>query len=63
MVIYMKTNIYFLSFLDQFFLEWEMFQTNWWTNSKYTFFFNNFFFENRAAYEIMWKNTVEPGKP
>jgi hypothetical protein len=21
------------------------------------------FFENRAIYEIMWKNTVEPGKP
>jgi len=26
--------------------------------------FNNSFFspENRAAYEIMWKNTVEPGR-
>ena len=23
--------------------------------------FRNFFFENRAVYEIMWKNTVEPG--
>jgi len=23
--------------------------------------FNNFFFENRAAYEIMRKNIVEPG--
>ena len=22
-----------------------------------------FFFENRAVYEIMWKNIVEPGKP
>jgi len=21
------------------------------------------FFENRAVYEIMWKNTVEPGRP
>ena len=26
-----------------------------------TFFF--FFLENRAVYEIMWKNTVEPGRP
>jgi hypothetical protein len=26
--------------------------------------FNNiFFFENRAVYEIMWKNIVEPGRP
>ena len=24
---------------------------------------NNFFFENHAAYEIMWKNIVEPGRP
>jgi len=22
-----------------------------------------FFFENRAMYEIMWKNIVEPGRP
>ena len=25
--------------------------------------FNNFFFENRAVYEIGWKNTVKPGRP
>jgi len=25
---------------------------------------NNFFsFENRAVYEILWKNTVDPGRP
>jgi hypothetical protein len=23
----------------------------------------NNFFENRAVYEIMWKKTVEPGRP
>jgi len=23
----------------------------------------NFFFENLAIYEIMWKNTVEPNRP
>ena len=27
MVLYMKANIYFLSYLAQFCLEWEMFQT------------------------------------
>jgi len=25
--------------------------------------FNNFFFENRTVYEIMWKNVVERGRP
>jgi hypothetical protein len=25
--------------------------------------FNNFFKENRTIYEIMWKNTVQPGRP
>jgi len=25
--------------------------------------FNNFFFENRAVCEIMWKNTVDPDRP
>ena len=25
--------------------------------------FSNFFFQNRALYEIMWKNTVEPDMP
>ena len=24
---------------------------------------NFFFFENRAVYEIMWKNIVKPGRP
>jgi len=24
---------------------------------------NIFFFENRAVYEIMWKNFVQPGRP
>jgi len=27
------------------------------------FFFFFFFFENRAFYEIMWKNVVEPNRP
>jgi hypothetical protein len=25
--------------------------------------FNVFFSENRAVYELMWKNVVEPGRP
>jgi hypothetical protein len=27
------------------------------------FVFNNFFFENRAVYEVMWKNIAKPDKP
>ena len=29
----------------------------------YNIYIYIFFFENRASYEIMWKNAVEPGKP
>jgi hypothetical protein len=25
--------------------------------------FSNLFFENRAVYEIRWKNTAKPGRP
>jgi len=32
-------------------------------NQNTHFVFNNPFFENRAVYEIMWKNTVEQGRP
>jgi len=31
-------------------------------NNKTHFMFNTFFSENRAVYEIMWKNTVEPDR-
>jgi hypothetical protein len=33
------------------------------TNQKKCCVFNNFFYENRVAYEIMWKNVVQLGKP
>jgi hypothetical protein len=29
----------------------------------HTFMFNKGFFENRAVYEIMWENTVQPDRP
>jgi hypothetical protein len=34
-------------------------------NQNTRFMVNNIFlsFKNRAIYEIMWKNTVEPGRP
>jgi hypothetical protein len=32
-------------------------------NQNTQFMFSNFFSENRAVDEIMWKNVVEPEKP
>jgi hypothetical protein len=32
-------------------------------NQNTHFSLNNIFFENRALYEKMWKNTVEPDRP
>jgi len=32
-------------------------------NQNTHFVFGNFFFENGAVYEKMWKNTVERGRP
>jgi hypothetical protein len=32
-------------------------------NQNKHFVFSNFFSENRAVYKIMWKNTVDPGRP
>jgi hypothetical protein len=58
--------IYDFYHLAHFFLEWEMFQTkSCRENQKTHFVFSNFFFsfENRAVYEIMWKNNVGPDRP
>jgi hypothetical protein len=40
-----------------------MFHTKVVEKIKTHFVFKNFFFENRAVYEIMWKNIVERGRP
>jgi hypothetical protein len=60
-----KTSIHYLSYLANFFLEGEIFQTKVVEKIRthilcsVTFFF----FENCAAYEKMWKNIVEWGRP
>jgi hypothetical protein len=53
----------FLSHLAQFFLEWERFQTKVVEKVKTHILCSLTFFENRAVYEIMWKYTVEQGRP
>jgi hypothetical protein len=40
-----------------------MFQTIDVEKIKTHFTFNNFSSENRAVYEIMWKNVIQPGRP
>jgi hypothetical protein len=59
----MNMDINFLSCQAVFFLEREMFRTNDVEKIKTHFEFNDIFFENRAIYVIMWKNTVEPDRP
>jgi len=55
----MKANLYFLSYLVQFFLEWKMFQKKKISeNQNPHFMFNKIFSENRAVYATMWKNIV-----
>jgi hypothetical protein len=50
----MKTYVHLWSYLTQFFLEWEMFQTNVVEKlEKKNFMFSNIF-ESRVIYEIMW---------
>jgi hypothetical protein len=61
----MKTNIHFLSYLAQFFLDWEMFQTK--VVEKITTHVLCSItpppLQNRAVYEIMWKYIIERGRP
>ena len=40
-----------------------MFQTNLVEEIKTHFMFNNIFPENRAVYEMVWKNMVQPDRP
>jgi hypothetical protein len=57
----MKTNIHFLSYLAQFFLQWEIFQIKFVEKIKARISCSvTFFFQNLAAYGIMWNNVVEP---
>jgi hypothetical protein len=58
----MKANFPFLSYLAQFFLEWEMFHTKVVQKIKTHFLCSITLFKNRVIYEIMWQNVVEPDR-
>ena len=59
----MKTYVHLWQYLAQFFLEWEMFQTEVLEKIKTRILCSVKFSENRAVYEIMWKNMVELDRP
>jgi hypothetical protein len=56
-------TLHFVSYLTQFFLEWKRFRQSCRETRNTHFIFNIFFFENRAVYEIKWKNVVAWGRP
>ena len=61
--LYMKTFSLLWQCLAEFSLEWEMFQIKVLVKIKtHTLCFITFQ-ENRAVYDIMWKNVVEPERP
>ena len=61
----MKTNIHFWSYLALFFLEWEIFQTNFVQRINIYILYSVIFFfsENRVLNETRWTNKVEPDMP
>ena len=58
----MKTNIYFRSYLAQFFVELKIFQTKVVEKLETHILCSLTFFDNCAVYEIIWKNDVEWGR-
>jgi len=65
-LLYMKTCVCFWNYLAEFFVEWENVSDKSCKENQNTHFvLNNFLFspENRAVYEIMWKNVLEPDSP
>jgi len=60
----MKIISHFWSYLDQFFLEWKMLQTNVVEKIKTSILCLVTFFPEKLPFnEIVWKNTVEQDRP
>ena len=53
----MKTEVYLWSYLAEFFLEWEMLQTNVVDYTK-THILCQLFIRKRAVYDMVWANVV-----
>jgi hypothetical protein len=59
----MYTYVHLRSYLAQSFLEWEIFQTKVVQKIKLRILWLISFSENRAVYEVTWKNIVESEGP
>ena len=59
----MKTFSHLLQYLVEFSLEWEVLDKSRIEHQNTYFIFSNFFSENRAVYEITWKNMVQLDRP
>ena len=59
----MKTNTHVWSYLAQFFLEWETYLPKFLEKTETDLMFINVLLENRAVYNILWKNIIQPNRP
>jgi hypothetical protein len=59
----MTTYVHLWQYVAEFFLEWHSLENICRENQNTHFMFNNYFHENGAIYEIVWKNMVEPDRP
>jgi hypothetical protein len=59
----MKTFSHLLQYLVEFSLEWEISDKSCIEHHNTYFTFSNFFSENHAVYETMWKNMVQLDRP
>ena len=59
----MKTFVHLWQYLPKFYLEWLIFQTKVVEKVESHILFSITFSENRAMYEVMWKNVLEPDGP
>ena len=59
----MKTNAHFWSYLAEFFVKWEVFQTDVAEEIKTHFMFSNFFFSKIMPFLDNRKNFVQPARP
>jgi hypothetical protein len=57
-----KTITHFCSYVAQFFLQWELFQTKVVDKIKTYIFFQKLYFESRTFYEITWKKYRTAGQ-
>ena len=63
-VLYSKTNIHISSYSAQFFLEWEILQTEFVKDIKTPILCSvTFVLENRTLCETMWTNRIQTGRP